>query len=32
MKLENTLDYMNDSLITKRIIKKYKNHPSVKAT
>ena len=31
MKLENTLDYMNDSLITKRIIKKYKNHPSLKA-
>ena len=31
MKLENNLDYINDSLITKRIIKKYKNHPSIKA-
>ena len=25
MKLENDLDYINDSLITKRIIEKYKN-------
>ena len=31
MKLENNLDYNNDSLITKRIIKNYKNHPSIKA-
>ena len=31
MKLENNLDYINDSLITKRIIKKYKCHPSIKA-
>ena len=31
MKLENDLDYINDSLITKRIIEKYKNHPSIKA-
>ena len=31
MKLENNLDFINDSLITKRIIKKYKNHPSIKA-
>ena len=31
MKLENNLDYINDSLITKRIIEKYKNHPSIKA-
>ena len=31
MKLENNLDYINDSLITKRIIKKYKNHPIIKA-
>ena len=31
MKLENDLDYINDSLITKRIIGKYKNHPSIKA-
>ena len=31
MKLENNLDYNNDSLITKRIIEKYKNHPSLKA-
>ena len=30
MKLENNLDYINDSLITKRIIEKYKNHPSTK--
>ena len=31
MKLENNLDYINDSLITKRIIRKYKNHPGIKA-
>ena len=31
IKLENNLDYINDSLITKRIIEKYKNHPSIKA-
>ena len=31
MKLENNLDYVNDLLITKRIIEKYKNHPSIKA-
>ena len=31
MKLENNLDFINDSLITKRIIKKYKNHPNIKA-
>ena len=31
MKLENKLDYINDSLITKRIIGKYKNHTSIKA-
>ena len=31
MKLENDLDYINDSLITKPITKKYKNHPSIKA-
>ena len=31
MKLENNLDYINDSLTTKRIIEKYKNHPSIKA-
>ena len=31
MKLENDLDYINDSLITKQIIEKYKNHPSIKA-
>ena len=31
IKLENNLDYVNDSLITKRIIEKYKNHPSIKA-
>ena len=30
MKLQNNLDYINDSLITKRIIEKYKNHPSTK--
>ena len=30
VKLENNLDYINDSLITKRIIEKYKNHPSIK--
>ena len=30
-KLENNLDYINDLLITKRIIEKYKNHPSTKA-
>ena len=32
MKLEKNLDYINDSLITKRIIKNYKNHSSIKAT
>ena len=31
MKLENNLDYVNDLLITKRIIEKYKNRPSIKA-
>ena len=31
MKLEKNLDYINDSLITKRIIKNYKNHSSMKA-
>ena len=31
MKLENNLDYINDSLITKRNIEKYKSHPSIKA-
>ena len=31
MKLENNLDCINDSLITKRIIEKYENHPSIKA-
>ena len=31
MKLENNLDYMKDSLITKLIIEKYKNHSSIKA-
>ena len=31
MKLENNLDYVNDLLIKKRIIEKYKNHPSIKA-
>ena len=31
MKSENDLDYINDLLITKRIIEKYKNHPSLKA-
>ena len=31
MKLKNSLDYLNDSLITKRVIEKYKNHPSIKA-
>ena len=31
MKLQNNLDYINDSLITKPIIEKYKNHPSIKA-
>ena len=30
MKLDN-LDYINDLLITKGIIGKYKNHPSIKA-
>ena len=30
-KLENNLDYINNSLITKRIIEKYKNHSSIKA-
>ena len=30
MKLENNLDYINDLLITKQIIEKYKNHPSIK--
>ena len=31
MKLENNLDYINDSLITKNTVEKYKNHPSIKA-
>ena len=31
MKLKNNLDYINNSLITKRIIEKYKNHSSIKA-
>ena len=31
MKLENKLDHINDSLITKRIIGEYKNHTSIKA-
>ena len=31
MKLENNLDYINDLLITKQIIEKYKNHPSIKS-
>ena len=31
MKLENNLGYVNDSLITKGIIEKFKNHPSLKA-
>ena len=31
MKLENNFDYIHDLLITKQIIKKYKNHPSIKA-
>ena len=31
IKLENNLDYINYSLITKRIIEKYKNHPRIKA-
>ena len=31
MKLENNLDYINDSLTAKRIIEKYKNHPGIKA-
>ena len=30
MKLEKNLDYINDSLITKRIIKNYKNNSSIK--
>ena len=30
-KLDNNIDYENDLLITKRIIEKYKNHPSIKA-
>ena len=30
MKLENNLDYINDLLITKQIIEKYKNHSSIK--
>ena len=30
MKLENNLDYINDSLIAKQIIEKYKNHSSIK--
>ena len=29
--LENNLDYINNSLITKRIIEKYNNHTSIKA-
>ena len=31
MKLENNLDYINDSLIIKRIIGKYKNHRGIRA-
>ena len=31
MKLVHDLDYINDSLIAKRIIKKYKNYPSINA-
>ena len=31
MKLENDLDYINDSILTKRIIEKYKNHFSIRA-
>ena len=31
MKLKNNLDCINDSLITKQIIEKYKIHPSIKA-
>ena len=31
MKWEKSPDYKNDSLITKGIIEKYKNHPSIKA-
>ena len=31
MKLENNFDYIHDLLITKQIIKKYKNHLSIKA-
>ena len=30
MKLENNLDCINDSLIAKQIIEKYKNHSSIK--
>ena len=30
MKLENNLDYINDSLIAKQIIEKYKNHSGIK--
>ena len=30
MKLENSLDYINDSLIAKQIIEKYKNHSGIK--
>ena len=30
MKLENNVEYINDSLITKRIIEKCKSHPSIK--
>ena len=31
MKLENNLDYINDSLITERFIEKYKTPPCIKA-
>ena len=31
MKLEINLDYINYSVMTKQIIEKYKNHPSIKA-
>ena len=31
MKLVNDLDYINDSLTAKQVIKKYKNHPSINA-
>ena len=32
MKLGNNLDYINDSLITKRIIQKYKNKKAIQDT